>query len=189
MESVEEKLISIKDTDVIKELFQGRCLDIIMELMDNEVTEQQLLDRLDMYPIKLKYYLNKLISFGIVECIKEEVVKQKVKSQYKLKKENLELMVEMNDEFEENLNFISNVNTYINIMKNGFKVLSNNPKLTNKQGAVFIRTSLEEAEKFKQELNLLIDRFISIENKKADDGFLFLPMLFPYELKEDKNND
>lgn len=182
----EENTVHIKDLNVIRELFEGKTLDIIIELMDNELTEEQLISRLEIYPIKLKYYLNKLQKLGIVKCVKEDVVRQEIKSTYVLEKDNFECYIDDNNS-DINLNLIFDINKYINFMKKGFKILSKNSHLPNKQGAIFIHANEEKVREFKKEINLLIEKFIQIEDNQEKQGYLLLPMLFPHEVEENEN--
>lgn len=42
---MEKDVLKVDNVDVLKEIFSGKTMDIILELMDRELTEQQLLDR------------------------------------------------------------------------------------------------------------------------------------------------
>lgn len=183
----DDKVLNIDDMSVINEILKGRTLDIIIELMNNELTEKQLADRLDIYPMKLKYYLSLLEKFNIVECVKVDVIKQKINSIYKLKTENMNMLINFSDESKSKVELVTNLNKYNDILKVAIKSIAENPELPNKQGALFINTSLENVNEFKNELNKLINKFINMDNPLEESVYLFLPMLLPYDIKGEKN--
>lgn len=182
---MEKDVLKVDNVDVLKEIFSGKTMDIILELMDRELTEQQLLDRLEMYPIKLKYYLGKLLDIGIIEKINEDMSNVKVKTYYKLKKENINLFVN-NTELGVNFNSINDASKYGDLVKKGFNVLAKNSDAPNKETAVFIHSSREDMLEFKKELDVLVNKFLNKEDKAQTEGYLLLNLLLPYEM--DKEN-
>lgn len=179
------KTLAVEEIDDVSNVLQGQLLDIILALMDNELTEEQLISKLDMYPMKLQYYLIKLKKLGIVECIEENIIKENVRIKYRIIPESVNLTTNLSLKSKNELEAYNNYNHFGSILKKSLKFANVNPELTNKQGAIFIHTNEEKIKEFKIELNKLIDQFMNIEVKEENNGYVFMPILLPYEIREE----
>lgn len=179
------KTLAVEEVDDISNVLQGELLDIILALMDNELTEEQLVSKLDIYPMKLQYYLIKLKKIGIIECIQENIVKENVVIKYRIIPESVNITTNLSLKTKNELDVYNNCNHFGSILKKALKFANVNPALTNKQGAIFIHTNEEKIKEFKIELNKLIAQFIDIEVKEGKNGYVLMPILLPYEIKEE----
>lgn len=186
--NLNREILKIDNPEVIQEIFQGKTLEIIIELMENDLSKEQLLNRLDIYPVKLDYYLLKLKKLGIIECLQEDVVRQRINSTYRLKQNNIKMIVGENVDPLSKIEILQTINTYRGLLKNGFMAATENPDLPNKQASVVIQTNRENAQLFKKELSKLIERFIDLEIEGEEERYIFLPMYFPYQQRSEVND-
>jgi len=187
MDNKEDTLI-IEDEKQISEILQGHALDIIFELMQGELTEDELLARLEIYPLKMKIYLDRLVKLGILEIAKTSRTHDHVKTSYKLKRKNLEVLMQSGEMGNSNLKYLSEIKKYNDLVRKGFSTLSMNSDKPNKYFAVAIKTDSSQMEKFKEKLNLLIQEFIDVEDESKSELFLFMPMFFPFKLEQEMEN-
>ena len=181
------KTLEVEEIDDVNDVLRGQLLDIILALMDKELTEEQLISKLDIYPMKLQYYLIKLKKLGIVECIEENIIKENVRKKYRVIPDNVNLTANLSLKAKNELETYNNCNHFASILKKSLKFANMNPDLTNKQGAIFIHTNEEKIKEFKIELNKLIDQFMDIEVKEENNGYVLMPILLPYEIKEEED--
>jgi len=186
---MEKDTLIIENIKDISEILKGKTLDIIFELMSGELSEDNLISRLEMHPLKFKIYLNRLLRLNIIEKTRENFVKDKIEVFYKLKQKNLKLLIQSNDRYSSNLQIISDTKKYVDLLKNGFSSLMKQPEKPNKYFAVLIKTDKQRIELFKRKLNSLIDEFIEEDDESKNEIYMFLPMLFPYGLSNDKDNE
>lgn len=182
-------VLIMESTKEIADILRGRTWDIVLELMLGELSEDELINRLDIAPMKLKLYLGRLESCGVIEKSQELVYKRSIKNVYRLKNKNLEVVLSSNNNLELERQLEFNRNKFHEFMRNGFKSLYQNQGLPNKQGAIFIKSSPERMIEFKNKLNLLIEDFKSEDNEAEQMFYLFMPMLFPYGNESELNKD
>lgn len=180
---MEKDTLIIEEMKDISEILTGRTLDIIFELMNGEINEDDLISRLDINPIKLKIYINRLLKLSIIEKSKELHIKDKIEVFYKLKQKNLKVLIKSHDKYSSKLQIISETKKYVDLVRNGFESLMKNQNKPNKYFAVLIKSDSKQMEIFKQKLNDLIDEFIKEDDETKKETFMFLPMLFPYDTK------
>lgn len=173
--------LKILDENIIREIFSGKLLDIIIELMDNQLSEQQLLKKLDIYPMKLKYYINKLLEYEIIECVKNDIINQKVNNVFKLRKDDIDLILNSCSDYNLELNLLSSIEKYRDIVKKSFQNVCSNPDTTNKQAFLVIRVNDEKVKEFKKELNILLKKYSELEDKNEDDKYIFMTLLSKYD--------
>lgn len=175
------KKLTIMNEDVIREIFSGKLLDIIIELMDNQLSEQQLLKKLDIYPMKLRYYINKLLEYNIIECVKNDVINQRVNYVFKLKKDDIDLILNSCDQYSLELDLLASIEKYRSLVKRSFQTVCANPDTPNKQAFLIIKASDEKIKEFKQELNTLIQKYADLEDKSENAKYMFMTLLSRYE--------
>ncbi|QSX05403.1 hypothetical protein JYG23_12065 [Sedimentibacter sp. zth1] len=173
--------LKIDDDNIIREIFSGKLLDIVIELMDNQLSEQQLLKKLDIYPMRLKYYINKLLEYNIIECVKNDIVNQRVNNVFKLRKDDIDLILNSCSEHNLELNLLSGIEKYRNMVKKSFQSVCANPDTANKQAFLIIRVSDEKVKEFKCELNEVIKKYSELEDKSEKNKYLYMTLLSRYD--------
>jgi hypothetical protein len=183
MDNKENTLI-IEDEKQISEILQGHSIDIIFELMQGELSEDELISRLEIHPLKMKIYLDRLIKLGIIDISRTSRNHDHIKIFYELKQKNLELLMHSSEINNSNLIYLAEIQKYNDLIRKGFSILSNNSDKPNKYFAIAIKTESSEMEKFKEKLNILINDFINMEDESKNELFIFIPMFFPFTMEK-----
>ena len=165
-------------------IFSNDSLMVIFELLNTELSEEELFYRLNFSNLKFKLIISKLIEHNIVEKTKEIVQDDQVILYYSLNREKLQEIVKYYDFYNKKLNLTFESKKCFNYLKNGFKELLKYPSKPYEKAALFIKSDSISIEKFKEELNELITKFINKNNVKEKDVFMFMPVLLPYNLED-----
>lgn len=175
-----------KISSEIKFIFSEESLDVIFELLGGELSFDDLKNRLNMIQIKLKIVLYKLIELGVILISKEKIIKDKRVVYFKLNKLKLNEMVKSYDYYKKKLNIVFSSFNNMKIFNNGINSLLKNINKPHENLAIIVKSNNYEIEKFKKELKKMIEKFINKNYNNEEEYFMFMPILLPYKIVNNK---
>lgn len=171
---------SIKD-----DVLNGKSFDILLLLLSGPKTIREVAKELRIPSFSVQLYVQRLMGVNLVR-IKEELINEgRIEKIYELASNEVEILNYLKDS-EKTSNSKENVelaaHQFSTLSKEVIKNINQYSDKPHKIKAFFIKADEKHMTDFKEELDMLYEKYKSLEDLDADDTYGFISILAPYKI-------
>lgn len=169
-----------------QDILSGRAMDILLCMMDHAETSGELARRIGIPIYSVQLYLQRLINAKLIREQVRIVSNEEVEKTYHLVSDDINIIsrIENMSEVESKRKSDISAQHFALMTRNAIKNVNLNVEKPHKIKAYFMKAKKEDMQKFCDEIQLLFEKYQSLEDTDQEDTYSLFTVLAPYKVEE-----